>query len=93
MEMFAARTVMGEILKRMYGGMMDACKQPDKIIAKLKEGSIQSAMLNTRAILVQPGVTSPRQVEDVLVASSRAPIWNPRPYATIGHCPKKAENG
>ncbi|ESY29390.1 hypothetical protein X749_14680 [Mesorhizobium sp. LNJC391B00] len=34
--MFAARTVMGEILKRMYGGMMDACKHLDKIIAKLK---------------------------------------------------------
>lgn len=46
-------------------------------------------MLNSRAILVQPGVTSPRQAEDVLVASSRAPIWNPRPYATIGHCPKE----
>ncbi|WP_155930592.1 hypothetical protein [Mesorhizobium sp. L2C084A000] len=92
--MFAARTVMGEILKRMYGGMMGRLQasRQDYREAKIR-GSIQSAMLNSRAILVQPGVTSPRQVEDVLVASSRAPIWNPRPYATIGHCPKKAENG
>lgn len=49
-------------------------------------------LLNSRAVVVQASLTSPRQVEELLIASSRAPIWyrsgeraNPCPQSPSSH--------